>query len=428
MRSWLSLAIASAFVVVPLAASCAKAGPCEVNSDCAVGHYCFAGTCKLNCVDTTRDCDPGYVCNVNGQCALGDGGVPEGGGPDGSTGPDGSVSDAPAGDTFVPDAAAGTLRELDLCAADAQCESGLLCRSLYVGGPTRCTPTCSSDGQCFSAGRCLKVGADTYCVMGDTGKICGAATDCNYGCLTSAGYCTVGCTGGADCPNGYGCATVSSQKVCVKAEEYCGPMGKTCASLSCDQSLLASGCTLGCSSASDCPQRASVLSPWTCSGSYCKRPGDVVGPLGQAVGAEYACDAMNNVVNLCDDAQHIDFTAFTIPAPPAVSCPASMSVAGSAGDVCVDTCRYAGGCSFGYACTGVGDIQNTRVGLCLPSLGGNEVGGACSHDADCAFGYCSKGACSRDCSGDGLCPTGSTCTAVGGTNPTIEGVPFKRCQ
>jgi hypothetical protein len=56
------------------------------------------------------------------------------------------------------------------------------------------------------------------------------------------------------------------------------------------------------------------------------------------------------------------------------------------------------------------------------------VGAPCTKDGSCFFGYCnrSSGKCSRDCTADGLCPTGSTCTAAGG--PPVDGQPFRRCQ
>ncbi len=431
MRTKLSFLFAASMVVVPIAMSCAKAGPCERNSDCPLGQYCSADGCRINCTDTARDCAKGFVCNQNGQCeSAGDGGIlPDGAKPDGGVTPDGGPPDTSLVDSSTPDGAIiGNGRTLDLCNQTSDCQNGLLCKPLYVGGVNRCTPACNNDSQCLSGGRCLTVGADTYCLMGDVGKGCSSASDCNFACITPGSYCTTTCTSGSDCPNGYGCMAISNKKVCVKAEEYCGSGGKTCSSLKCDQSMLASGCTLTCASASDCPQRASVLAKWSCQSSSCVRPADVVGPLGQGVPAEYACNGSNQVVNLCNDAQHIDFDQFVIPNPPTLMCPTSMSVAGAAGDKCVDTCRYSGGCAFGYECAGVGNLQNQRAGLCLPALGNVEVGQSCTKDADCAFGYCSATKCSRDCSGDGLCPTGSSCTAVGGSYPNVEGVPFKRCQ
>ncbi len=424
----------SAVAIVALL-DCAGPGPCNRNSQCDVGYYCSQtkGVCTRNCVDATRDCDPGQVCNINSECVTP--GVDAG--PDVTADSPNEVStDAPGAEADVT-TAGGAKIELDLCASDAECKSGLECRALYKSGPTRCTPTCTNSAQCRSGARCVTIGnnvtdggPDTFCADADVGRACDVnnpSVACNYACV-SPGYCTQLCTSGSDCPSGYGCATVSTQKVCVRAEQYCGSGATTtCTSLDCDTSLLASSCTLPCSSASDCPQRASILEKWTCS-TYCKRPSDVYGPLAQNETASYACNGSNAEINLCNDAQHIDFATFTIPTPPSIVCPVSSSVDGSAGDVCVDTCRYSGACAFGFECTALGDITNTRVDLCMPSQGGTEVGGACSTDSDCAFGYCSASKCSRDCSADGICPTGSTCTAVGGPYPTVEGIAFKRCQ
>jgi hypothetical protein len=196
----------------------------------------------------------------------------------------------------------------------------------------------------------------------------------------------------------------------------------------CDQTLLVSSCTMACSTPADCPVRAAGFPAWTCNGGLCKRPADVFGPLGGgSTPAQYACDGGGNTINICNDAQHIDFDKFSIPNPPSVNCSAPTTTDGVAGDSCADSCRYQGACPFGFVCTGVGNLGGNRVGLCLP-FGSTHTGAACSSNVQCEFGYCSAGACSRDCSGDGLCPTGTTCTAVGGAAPTIEGKPFKRCQ
>jgi hypothetical protein len=420
-------------IALALAASCAKAGPCERNSDCDVGSYCGAGTCKRDCIAGDRDCDPGYVCNMSiGKCQASDGGVlPDGALPDGA--PDGAFPDG-AADSGAPDGGnnadggqPGTNVELDLCAADVECKASLICRPLYKNGPGRCTRTCQSSASCWTGTRCLVIANDQYCAQSDVGRTCNVQSPaaCNWGCV-SPGYCTLPCQSGADCPNGFGCATVQNQKVCVRAEQYCGQGGMTCTSLLCDQSGLVDSCTLSCGSASDCPQRALPLAGWTCAGNVCKRPADVWGPLGQAEPAEYACSPQNAKVNLCNDTLHIDFSQFTIPNAPAYNCPVGSSVAGANGDSCVDSCRFAGGCVHGFACTSVGNVSNQRVGLCLPSLGAGEVGAACVHDGDCAFGYCASNKCSRDCTQDGLCPTGSTCTAGGA--PNVENLPFRRCQ
>lgn len=429
MRRVLVLLAAIGLVAVAmLPVSCAQNAPCTISSECPEGLYCAKGQCRRDCLDSVRDCDPGQFCNmITGKCqADGDASTM----PDGSM-PDGSMSDGTMmmmdtsmmSDGTMTDGGVGTKIELDLCANDGECKPNLICRALYKNGPTRCTRPCQNNTQCWPSARCMTIGNDQYCNFIDVGRTCTTQNPsaCNWGCV-SPGYCTQPCQSGLDCPNGYGCATVSNQKICVRAEQYCG--NTTCTTLLCDQSGLVDSCTLNCSSQSDCPQRGLPLAGWTCNGT-CKRPSDVFGPLAQGDPAEYACNG-NAKVNLCNDSLHIDFSNFTIPSPPNYNCPVGMSVAGQSGDSCVDSCRFAGGCVHGYACTAVGNISNQRVGLCLPALGGGEVGTSCTKDGDCAFGYCASSKCSRDCTADGLCPTGSTCTNGGG--PNVENLPFRRCQ
>jgi len=327
---------------------------------------------------------------------------------------------------------------LDLCASDSECATPLVCRASFKSGPMRCTKSCTMNADCLSGERCLPdaLGGNT-CQVSDTGRTCAVANDCAFGCLLSQKYCTTECVTGSDCPNGFGCQPVGSPSVraCVKVEAYCDSTNTSAciASSACDTSasLVVSGCTIACSTSSDCPQRAIGMAAWTCNGSgICKRPGDVYGPLGQATPAQYACNpAHTATINICNDTQHIDFTKFTIPAVPTVSCSATNTTDGVAGDSCVDSCRYQGGCMFGFSCTALGSLgAGSRIGLCLPSQGGNEVGQACTTDSQCAFGYCARtlGVCSRDCTFDGVCPSGSTCLA--GSAPAVEGLPFRFCQ
>jgi hypothetical protein len=448
-------------LVAAVASSCAGAAACRYNSDCE-NAYCSNGSCQRDCISSAIDCPEGFICNEVAQCVppLPDAGADTGvdaGPPDART-DSSSHPDAPgqsdahkdASDAIAttdaahpPDTSTGDAPEhtdgtaplkttLDLCASDSECAAPLLCRAYYVGGATRCTPSCSDSAACPSGERCVAVGSEEYCVLSDVGRACTAASTCSFGCLTSQEYCTMACTSGSDCPNGYGCMTVSGQSVCVKAEASCDATDtSSCiAAAACDTTLLVSGCTLVCNTASDCPQRAAGFQPWTCdSGGICRRPPDVYGPLGQGVTpTQYACDGSGDVVNICNDAQHIDFTQFIIPTPPAVSCSATTTTSGVSGDACVDSCVYQGSCAFGFACTALGSVGADRVGLCLPSLGGGEIGASCATDGDCVFGYCNRtaGTCTRDCTADGICTTGSACTASG-TVP-VGGEPFRRCE
>ena len=269
----------------------------------------------------------------------------------------------------------------------------------------------------------------------DVGKTCSVANDCQFACVTSTGYCTSKCNVGADCPNGWGCQPVGGQKVCVKAAAPCGPgdTGACIVPAACDTSatLSVGGCTLACNTVADCPVRAQGLASWTCDG-LCRRPSSgataIYGPLeGGFKPAQYACNLASQPVTVCGDGLHIDFDGFTIPATPSVNCASPVTTDGFPGDACVDSCRFAGGCPYPFACVALGNVGG-RIGLCLPAYGSGEVGGPCTKDQDCFFGYCNRnvGKCSRDCSRDGLCPSGSACMAAGG--PSVEGLPFKRCE
>lgn len=432
--------IVAIFSAFPIA--CAGPQPCEINSDCVDG-ACVDGYCKRECADTARDCKTGFQC-IAGQCLPDDGTGGSGGSmasssssgdvSSSSSSSSGSVSSSSsASSSSSSNGGGGTKGELDLCASDAECAMPFLCRSMWKNGPSRCTPACVTDGGCPSGMRCSSANNEKFCTFSDIGRTCADASGCNFGCLQGPGYCTAACASGSDCPNGFGCMSVGTPptKVCVKAAEYCDSSNtKPCiVPAACDtSSLIVGACTLACSSNADCPQRASLLSPWTCNGGLCQRPADVYGPLGGGyTPTQYACNQFNTVVNLCNDAQHMNFQTFTIPGAPAVNCSSPNTTDGVAGDSCVDSCRYQGACPFGFGCTAVGNINGGRIGLCLPT-GGGEVGSSCTNDTQCAFGYCSNQKCSRDCTADGVCPSGSTCNVVGGAVPNVEGMQFKRCE
>ena len=464
---------------------------CERNSDCDRG-YCQAGKCRRDCVDSALDCPKGYACSLTGRCefdgaqagAAGEAGASGGGGQAGTSGVAGEAgmsggsgeagmsgsagqggaagqgggsgsggqagqaqggqggaqggagqggagAGGEGGSPFGGGGATGGKIELDACSSDGECKAGLLCRADFKGATPRCTRGCAGNAECLGGRRCEAIDGAKVCVTGDVGRGCTAADDCNFACLLGQKYCTTTCKSGLDCPNGYACQPVGSpaQYVCAKVAEPCDAGASGCiAPAACDSSadVLVSSCTAACDSAADCPQRAIGLAPWTCDG-LCRRPPDVLGPLpGGSTPTQYACGPGGGPVNLCNDGQHIDFAAFTIPTPPPVNCNSPTTTSGSATDSCVDSCRYEGGCPWGFTCTAVGNLNNSRIGLCLVN-GGLPVGAPCTDGTECAHGYCTlAGKCSRDCSADGLCPSGTTCVAGGG--PSVQGLPFKRCE
>lgn len=406
-----------------------------MNSECSDG-VCVDGECIVKCREKW-DCHTGYFCNELGVCqkeestssgSTTSGTAGAGGNPTTSSGTAGTGTGG-GSTTGSTSSGSGGGKELDLCGNDGDCTGGLSCKDMVKYGKKRCTRGCSSNAQCMSGTRCI----DGFCLGDDIGRSCKDPSSCNFACMQlDPGYCTAACSSGADCPNGYGCMGIGQPPVdvCVRAEALCGP-GQTSACVGssfCDTSpnMILGGCTTECSSSADCPQRAAPLAKWSCNGLLCQRPGDVYGPLpGGYKPVEYHCNASLQPVALCNDAQHIDFVNFLIPPPPNVDCNSGYTTAGSANDSCVNSCRYQGGCAYGYACVGVGGVNNERIGLCLPT-GNNEPGGSCSNDPQCSFGYCSNGKCSRDCTADGICPGGLSCVA--GPAPAVEGKTFMRCE
>ena len=437
--SLLVLGLAGALAVAS-PAGCAKPPPCVRNSDC-ISAYCSNGECHQDCVDSEVDCPRGSHCNIVAQCESDEpsGSTSTGAGGNASTSSAGGAGPGPT--TTTTSTASNTVTSgpgggnpggnhaLDPCSSDGDCGSKLVCRSLERNGTLRCLPTCASNATCPSGTRCENLNGTQFCAGIDVGRPCVDGSSCNFACIPGPKYCTLQCSSGSDCPNGYGCMPVGGQSVCVKAEAPCSAQDASACIVpaACDESptLVVGGCTLVCSSANDCPRRAAGLPAWSCDG-LCRRPSDVLGPLeGGFSPAQYACNAQSQPGNLCNDNQHIDFNAFTIPGAPAVNCNSPTTTDGLPGDACLDSCRYQGGCRYGYACTAVGGVGNARIGLCLPA-GAGEVGAACTVDSQCVFGYCSGNKCSRDCTSDSLCPSGSSCVAGGG--PGVERVPFKRCQ
>ena len=316
--------------------------------------------------------------------------------------------------------------ELELCDSDTHCIEGLFCHAMTPGGVTRCTRQCNTRAECPADMLC-NFGR---CVENDTGTFCEDAEQCNQFCVAQNSYCTHRCGHGGDCPAGYGCMLLRDPaiRVCVRTEAYCSVEDQSeCLDPAlCDLSptLLIGGCTIPCDTAADCPRRGAGPG-WTCNG-VCRRPPDVYGSLpGGYSPVEYYCNQSDEVVPLCNDAQHMNFESFTIPDPPDLTCGGITTTPGSEGDSCVNTCRHHEGCAHGYACVAVGAAPQQRIGLCLPT-GQVETGSSCTRNTECVSGYCYNDTCSRDCTVDGICPGGLRCVEGGG--PNVEGQPFRRCE
>ncbi len=374
---------------------------CDFNSQCGPRRYCERGRCRQECQEDF-DCDPGQVCSAIGQCV-----VPTDGGPPGvDSGPPPGVDSGPppridSGPPSGVDAGpprldsgppTGTGRYLDRCTRDTDCATGRCVDD--VGGTRACTIACSTHRDCASEHVCR----DGLCQYDDTGTGCSLTSPerCGLGlCIgnssTGVGHCTRQCDSALDCPAGYACTDAGTTRVCVDIERPCSDSSQ-CATGLCIPSV---GCTSSCRSAADCPRRFPDSPAYTCgvasggSGNVCLPPADVVGP--DPIGASCRFDGIYSLCRSggCDDA-----------AP--------------TGPMCTQACTQEGGCGPGLGCspTAVGG----SIWLLCSRAGTRAIGQPCSTGRECDSGLCdATGAfCTRLCTDDGLCPTGTRCVPVPG--------------
>lgn len=413
-----------------LPSACAGPKECERNSDCDQA-YCSQGECKRDCVMSSVDCPPGFLCNAIGRCEAPDGGLPDGsaGGSSGTGGAagaggvpsqggsagtstggasQGGTGGGPAGSGGGP---TGSLKEFDNCASNSDCSQGLVCLPMGVSQSPRCTRPCSSSSQCMAGTRCSPVppGKQMICAFDDDGKTCSSTGtgQCADFCMywPGHGYCTSVCENASQCPAGWGCSQpIGGTRVCLRLDVPC-TQASDCAGQACDdQTLVVNGCSMQCTSAYDCPQRPPNLPPWVCESGFCFRPGDVFGPAGKSETTSWACNAQGTPVSVCAD-------GLTFDSPPTLTCNETVTVPTQS--PCVSSCLPTGGCGQGYACV------NNVVGLGKPSIptpiciktGFVEIGQPCTKNEECMFGRCMGNKCSRDCSADQVCPSGFTCSA-----------------
>jgi hypothetical protein len=294
----------------------------------------------------------------------------------------------------------GTARYLDRCLRDGDCASGRCVDD--VGGTRMCTRTCTTPRDCADEHSCVE-GA---CLPDDTGAVCSVATPatCRLGlCLGPAGgsgQCTRPCDDANECPAGYACADVGAAfRVCVDIEKPCTAGGTECGTSLCVPSV---GCTAQCRSAADCPaRRFPGLPPYTCQNAFGSSVPVCTPPLVDAGGDVAGDDAMGTLCN----------TSFN-------ECRSALCAdpAETGANICIQACGAEGGCPIGWGCKPV-EVEGGGIQTFCVRAGNTAIGGACSAASQCASGLCDRpGYCTRLCHGDGLCPTGWTCTPIAGTS------------
>lgn len=453
-----SLGLVAAFFVSVFAARCAKS-QCSLNSDCGYRRFCdLDNLCRQDCAED-RDCPTGH-CDPNGRCQKG---------PAPDAAPDDVVVDAapdlvedtapdvisvdrtapvdvpvaidtpppidmppppvdlppPPVDRVVapdlpppppdlppppPDIARPLAGLLDPCVLDDDCQSRACGRFGAAG--LLCTRTCATRRDCPNGTVC----GSGRCVPDDTGTPCDARTavPCAQYCYTTTGstvaHCTHDCGSGADCPAGYACQNAGTASVCVRVETPCARAADCATSLCLDI-----GCTSACRTAADCPTRLPGLTPYTCDAAsggvrVCNPPrATTPGAQGYVAGG----DAMGSVCT-----------------PTGVNrCRSAVCDDGESPAVCVQGCTPSGGCPVGWGCKPwLPDGPAGDIYLACRPAGSGAVGTTCTRGSDCATALCqgvtaTTGYCTRLC-GDGLCPTGMSCTFAG---TTVDGTRISLC-
>lgn len=309
-----------------------------------------------------------------------DGGPADGGGPGDAgldLGVDGGSPDMGGTDSGVPGS------YLDRCNVPGECESN---RCIDDRGPTRfCTVTCVTNGDCASDHLCDA----GQCVPNDVGGLCDEAADCVTNLCagnpaTGVGECTRTCTSAGDCPAGFACSNAGGTFVCVDIERPCAQCSTGVCLNDLGQGMR--GCTTTCRGPADCPRSLPGLE-YTCSGGYCIPSNFVLGP-----------DSMGSTCRFSGTAN---------------LCRSGVCVDGDDGSqTCTQVCNERGTCGEGFACVPSGDGSGGTVFVCQDA-GTIDLGQPCTLGTQCVSGICdtTRNACSRLCTDDRICPTGTRCVA-----------------
>ena len=300
------------------------------------------------------------------------------------------------------------------CQSSQDCGGDGLCVQLTTG-TTGCVDTCESIDDCREGYDCINAGGQLVCFtpqpMGEglAGNPCTANADCgqNGFCQTEAqggfpgGYCIgeLGCRQDSDCGGDNLCFTL-------------GQSGQT-------------GCLDGCTGEADCRDGYECFS--TQGGdSFCNIvPEMLTGETGKICGSDADCDDAEVCIL---EAEGFGGGYCTRECEDDDECPMgshcgnfSQSDPSSPG-TCLDDCASDAECRVvdGYAC---GDRDFDAVNECYPSASGpNAVGAACTTRAECGGGVRGScfddltqgfinGYCTSSCRADADCAAGSHCTS-----------------
>ncbi|XP_022245556.1 fibrillin-1-like, partial [Limulus polyphemus] len=186
---------------------------CSTNKDCAVNEKCSSGRCIIQCLQD-RDCPSGEICEQN-LCRIGCRGD----------------SDCPFNEACISNQCHNPCDNVSICGTNALCQVtnhliDCVCPPELTGDPreecNRVSTTCSSDNEC---------GPGKYCEASMCTIACSSDTECldNEKCIDHR--CSVICTSDNNCPDGYICEKGQCSPGC--RNDYECPLTDTCINLLC---------------------------------------------------------------------------------------------------------------------------------------------------------------------------------------------------
>lgn len=336
------------------------------------------------------------------------------------------------------------------CTSASQCTvAGLVCEG-PPGGPNLCTQDCTAAGQSCPQGYTCQPSTAGYACLTQVGatdlcKFCASGAECSTGlCLTDGtgmNWCSLNCQSAAQCGSGFTCPTTAVGNVCVpsaRCTSQCTGTGQsTCAvGYACS-----SGTCMPTGNTGDCCELS----------AYCKPCNSCVAdPADPTIAFCRTCCAGTGECNRCANGPCAAGTTCT-----ALSNGTDSICLPSSGSAVCGGCSAASPCSAGLVCiTGAGGTGRCHAG-CTPSSPGacaacadssgagnwvcacpgeiSTLGEPCGLQPSllaCATGLsCVSGVCRASC--DPLrtssCPSGQTCTVVGGQGVCMPGSAGNRC-
>ena len=455
---------------------CVRLDDCSINAPCPDGFLCNAlgrGTACFACPDgecgpeceRDADCRAPLVCDDEGACIVDACEDADDCRASGVCGIASRTSGAGAVQSFRGCVAEGELSVGDLCAVDADCETGLCLMPL--AGVARCAAECEDSDDC-DEDLCLSVAARadlslSVCVAGeiecaDNERVllsnsqlvcsnqarCDADAECPPGgtcvqgrCACVGEFCGVECDEVSDCVDGLDClddtcrlpTTCESTRDCEDdrlcgthpgqefIEDHCYPQGdldfgeecdrnSECASSHCFSGLCAERCSTSnpCDEGGCRPQATGDSVQFLCSSEPCDcREGEVCTNAGTCILDKAGCDRQRD----CERGQ--------------------MCLEG----VCAESCADTGDCGDGevcalwqsageYACAAErGDCSSDEVlfeGECREAS-------SCDDNADCDDATCVLGQCLRNCDRSRDCEDDEQCIVR-----NVDGESLRLCS